>query len=431
MRRLRRKQGGSDIWPGFVDALSSLLLVIIFLLVVFMLAQFYLSQALSGREEKLDQLTRQLNELTELLNLERAGSEELRVTLDRVSSDLERSTAERDSLAARVSAADQRITALEQALNEAAESQRTTEAERARIASALESAEADKRSLTDRMAELEERLRILDERLAASEQTADDRALALQSAGDRLADADRTIEAQSSSLMAALDRVDRQTVRAESAESRADAAESRLTDMAAQLERLNQELARLSALLDESRERSEEQKAVIADLGQKLNQALAAKVEELARYRSEFFGRLREVLGGREDIQIVGDRFVFQSEVLFDSGASEISPAGRTQLARLGDALNQIAGEIPDDINWVLQVDGHTDVRPISTAAFASNWELSAARAISVVKFLISQGVPPWRLAAAGYGEFHPIDTAETGDAYRRNRRIELKLTNK
>lgn len=424
MRRYRRKQGGSDIWPGFVDALSSLLLVIIFLLVVFMLAQFYLSQALSGREEKLDQLTRQLNEITELLNLERAGADELRTTLDRVSSDLERSTAERDSLAARVSEADQRITALEQALNEAAQTQQATEAERARIATALESAETDKRNLNERLAELEERLRILDERLVASEQTADQRALALQSAGDQLADAKSAIEAQASSVDAALDRADRQ-------KQRADAAEARVADMAAQLERLNQELARLAGLLDESRKRSEEQQATIADLGRQLNQALAAKVEELARYRSEFFGRLREVLGGRDDIQIVGDRFVFQSEVLFDSGSADVTGPGRAQLARLAEALNQIAGEIPEDINWVLQVDGHTDIRPISTPAFASNWELSAARAISVVKFLISQGVPPWRLSAAGYGEFHPIDTAETQEAYRRNRRIELKLTNK
>ena len=258
----------------------------------------------------------------------------------------------------------------------------------------------------------------------ASEQTADQRALALQSAGDQLADAKSAIEAQASSVDAALDRADRQ-------KQRADAAEARVADMAAQLERLNQELARLSGLLDESRKRSEEQQATIADLGRQLNQALAAKVEELARYRSEFFGRLREVLGGRDDIQIVGDRFVFQSEVLFDSGSADVTGPGRAQLARLADALNQIAGEIPEDINWVLQVDGHTDIRPISTPAFASNWELSAARAISVVKFLISQGVPPWRLSAAGYGEFHPIDTAETQEAYRRNRRIELKLTNK
>src|SRR3546814_2610225 len=164
-------------------------------------------------------------------------------------------------------------------------------------------------------------------------------------------------------------------------------------------------------------------------LGKRLNVALASKVQELARYRSEFFGRLREILGSREDIRIVGDRFVFQSEILFASGSATIEQDGRPQLARLAGTLKEIAADIPDDIDWVLRVDGHTDRRPIDTLAFPSNWELSTARAVSVVKFLIEQGIPPARLVAAGFGEFQPLDTGNDEIAYRRNRRIEFKLT--
>ena len=155
--------------------------------------------------------------------------------------------------------------------------------------------------------------------------------------------------------------------------------------------------------------------------------ALVNKVEELARYRSEFFGKLREALAGQRDVQIVGDRFVFQSEVLFPSGSAQLQPAGEKQLADVGQRLMEIASKIPPNINWVLQVDGHTDNHPINTRAFPSNWELSAARAIAVVKFLNSQGIPNNRLAAAGYSEYQPLSLMDTA----RNRRIELKLTNR
>jgi chemotaxis protein MotB len=172
-----------------------------------------------------------------------------------------------------------------------------------------------------------------------------------------------------------------------------------------------------------------EQSAMIADLGARLNLALAAEVEELSRFRSDFFGRLRTVLGDRDEVRIVGDRFVFQSEVLFGTGEAEIGAEGARQLAQLADTLIAIADEIPDELPWVLQVDGHTDRRPISTARFPSNWELSAARAISVAQFLVSQGIPPDRVAARGFAQFQPLDPADTLEAYRRNRRIEIKLT--
>jgi chemotaxis protein MotB len=196
-----------------------------------------------------------------------------------------------------------------------------------------------------------------------------------------------------------------------------------------QITRLREDLSHLQSLLDAAEEKDRKSEATIKDLGRKLNRALARKVEELARYRSEFFGRLKEVLGERRDIEVVGDRFVFQSEVLFESGSAELGLAGEEQMRRLAQTLVEIAAEIPPEINWVLRVDGHTDSRPINTAQFASNWELSTARAISVVRFLTEHGVPARRLAATGFAEFQPLDPRQDEIGFRRNRRIELKLT--
>ena len=196
-----------------------------------------------------------------------------------------------------------------------------------------------------------------------------------------------------------------------------------------QISALRRQLAALEEALDASEKRDKESQGRIADLGQRLNVALAQRVQELSRYRSEFFGRLRAILGNRPDIRIVGDRFVFQSEVFFDTGQALLLPEGRAELDKLATALIDLDKQIPSEIAWVLRVDGHTDVRPINSPQFKSNWELSSARAISVVQYLVSLGVPAQRLVAAGFAEFQPLDTATTEEAYKRNRRIELKLT--
>ncbi len=196
-----------------------------------------------------------------------------------------------------------------------------------------------------------------------------------------------------------------------------------------QIGALRRQLAALEDALDASEKKGRESQARVADLGSRLNVALAQRVQELSRYRSDFFGRLREILGNRADIRVVGDRFVFQSEVLFDSGQAVLNAVGNTELDQLANALLELEKQIPPEIAWVLRVDGHTDVRPIASAQFPSNWALSAARAISVVQYLISKGVSPQRLVAAGFGEFQPLDDAKNDDAYKRNRRIELKLT--
>jgi chemotaxis protein MotB len=196
-----------------------------------------------------------------------------------------------------------------------------------------------------------------------------------------------------------------------------------------QINALRVQLASLEQSLEVEQQKVEEQQVTITDLGSKLNMALAGKVEELSRFRSEFFGRLRQLLGDRPDVQIVGDRFVFQSEVLFPTASADIEPGGRDELRKLADSLRVISAEIPSDLPWVLQINGHTDRRPISTPEFPSNWELSTARAINVGKFLIGEGIPPERIAVAGFANFQPLDDRRDEIAYRRNRRIEIKLT--
>jgi len=324
-RRARRRT--LDIWPGFVDALATLLMVIIFVLLVFVLAQYFLGIALSGSERTNSRLSRELAALSEQLSLEKKANDDLHGDLSRLSVQLTANAAERDSLAHDVAA----LSALK--------------------------------------AELEAKLGV-----AAHD-----------------AEAERALLSQ-------------------------------------QIEALQQQLAKVAAALDVSDKQVADQKVQIADLGAKLNIALANKVEELKRYRSEFFGKLRQVLGNRPGIRVEGDRFVFQSELLFDTGSAEMGMDGIEQIRRLAATVKQLDKEIPKDIAWVLRVDGHTDRRPINTPRYPSNWELSTARAMAVVRTLVANGIAPDHLAAAGFGEFQPLDAGEGDAAYARNRRIEIRL---
>ena len=197
-----------------------------------------------------------------------------------------------------------------------------------------------------------------------------------------------------------------------------------------QIAALRRQLSAIEQALNAAENKDKESQTQITELGQRLNLALAARVNELKRYQSDFFGKLREILGNRSDVRVVGDRFVLQSEVFFDTGKADLKPEGRLELEKVAGALLELEKQIPTDIAWVLRVDGHTDVRPIAAGGvFKSNWDLSAARAISVVQYLVGKGVSPQRLVAAGFGEFQPIDSGKTEDAYKRNRRIEFKLT--
>ena len=411
----RGRQRSVNIWPGFVDALSTLLLVVIFVLMVFMVAQYFLSTALSGRDAALERLQRQVAELGELLALERAESFRLQSDFNEISEELNTSLNARETLSGEVSSLTEERDQLRNQLSRLAGerddlSSRLDQAvsSSSQVSGELEDAyktiEADKEKIEAQLAEL-----------AILKSLRDDlRAQLAASKGD-LALAEAEKEGLSTQLS-------EQVALTEEAQVQAEL-------LNRQILALRQQLAQLSEALDRTEARNKEQEVQIADLGRRLNVALATKVQELARYRSEFFGRLRQVLGDRPDIQVVGDRFVFQSEILFETGSAALGSGGRVQMARLANTLNEISRKIPDEIDWVLRVDGHTDRRPISTAEFPSNWELSTARAISVVRFLIGEGVPARRLAATGFGEFQPIDTGNDEVALRRNRRIELKFT--
>jgi len=414
------RRSSIDIWPGFVDALAQLLMVIIFILLVFTAGQFYLSEVLSGRDEALQQLQQQVNELGDLLALERRAKEDLRVSSADLSAQLASSQAERDRLTGQLLDADAVVSVdkekIELQLREIESLRRDVDALKtvradleAKIAGlAQQQVPKELGALRDRTKELEARLAAEQERTSLAQKEIDARDVRLREVGSRADRAEQGLAAEKEISRNALARVDQ---------------------LNAQLTALREQLSRIAAALDVSEAKVKEQQGQIVELGKRLNLALVNKVEELARYRSEFFGRLREVLDDRPDIRIAGDRFVFQSEVLFAPGSAELGDEAKQELTPVIAALKEIAAKIPPDINWILRVDGHTDHRPISNPQFPSNWELSTARALSVVRFAIDQGIPAARLAAAGFADKQPIDPRSVEDAYRRNRRIELKLT--
>jgi chemotaxis protein MotB len=420
----RRNRTASNIWPGFVDALATLLMVIIFLLMIFVVAQFYLNDALIGRDRALERLNRQISELAELLSLERRASLDLRGNVAQISAELQSSLSERDELSIQLSAllgVSEQLKAAEERNAEFAARKTRLDTDRRALANELEEVYTSLESANEAIAVGKEKILLQLRELAALQQDI----VAMRALREELAK-----------------RIEEQFRRAESAEGAARtsarsfsdeqkisaAAKAQVALLNRQLAAIRRQIAALNEALEASESQDKAQRIEIASLGQRLNAALARKVQDLARYRSEFFGRLREVLGDRRDIQVVGDRFVFQSEVPFASGSDHLEAGGMAQLAALAQTLKEIAAGIPANINWVLRVDGHTDRVPISTSQFPSNWELSTARAISVVKYLISQGIPPSRLAASGFGEFQPLDPRDDEIAYRRNRRIELKL---
>ena len=432
----RGSQRAINIWPGFVDALATLLLVVIFVLMVSMVAQYFQSIALSGRDEALVRLQRDIAELGELLALERSANAELRIDVSQLSSELQSSLTTRESLASQ-------LAALTETRDEIEAQLKSSKAESAQVSKELEDAykvvEADKEKIEVQLAQLAMLQQLRDDltrQLTAAEQES-------VKVSKELEDAYKVIEADKEKIQAQLqdlailqslrDDLMAKLAKVESAGAEqmklTDEAQQRVLLLNRQIKALRDQLANLAAILETTEAANKDKEVQIADLGRRLNVALATKVQELARYRSEFFGRLREILGKRQDVRIVGDRFVFQSEVLFESGSAELGEPGQVQLAQLATALREIAAKIPKDLAWILRVDGHTDRAPIHTPEFPTNWELSTARAMSVVNFLISQGIPPEHLAATGFGEFQPLDTITSDAAFRRNRRIELKLT--
>ena len=393
----RSRHRGVEAWPGYVDVLSTLLMVIVFVLMIFVIGQMFLSQALSGRDEALAKLNRQIAEMADILSLRTEETTALKSQVDQLSGALTKSTAERDELKNQLVVVIGERDAL-QAQEKDLQKQLQAASDKLAAQSAL-TAEAQKK--------LEESYKAIEADKEKINALVTDVA-ALESLRDELMKKIGNYETEKEDLNAE--------------------AQKRVELLNQQILALRQQLADITKALDIAETKSRDQGVQIAELGKRLNSALASKVQELARYRSEFFGRLREILGNRQDIQIVGDRFVFQSEIFFESGSADIGAQGRDQLDVLATTLILLLPEIPKDLDWVLRIDGHTDDRPINSPQFPSNWELSTARAVSVLKYLASRGIPADRLAAAGFGEFRPIDTSGTEEGRRKNRRIEIKF---
>jgi chemotaxis protein MotB len=335
-----RRDNGMNYWPGFVDALSTLVLGIIFLLTIFVVVQFYLQQEVAGKDTALTQLNAQIAQLTQLLSLEKTGKSDLEQQLAQVRATLATTQSDRDKY---------------KGLSEAAGAGQV--AAQGKVGALSTALDSQKKLSARALAQVE----VLNQQIAA----------------------------------------------------------------------LRRQLSALDQALDISEKKAKDSQTKLSQLGQRLNLALAERVKELSRYRSDFFGKLREILGNRPDVRIEGDRFVLQSELFFDTGKADLKPEAQAELDKVATALLGLEKQIPSNIPWVLRVDGHTDSRPITGGQFKSNWDLSAARAISVVRYLIDKGVAPKRLVAAGFGEFQPVALGNTEEDYRRNRRIEFKLTEK
>ena len=535
----------ASIWPGFVDAMTGLLLVLMFVLTIFMVVQFVLRETISGQESELDALGSEVAALAQALGLEQRRSADLTTRLgelDATLGDAQDQIAqqealilslrgERDAGLAALDAAQTRITAFEaqvaallserdtalntvatleeeqgrllseqEALNLAlaqARSEIDAGTEAARLAAARREAlealiadlQAEQDAAQQQVQALSGQVTELESQLTEEEAARLAEAAAAEALRERLQNADSELTAMTLAL-------EQQRVRAEETLTLLAAAEAARDDLQAQLgsrmteaereeallaqaERrlaeeqeksteaqraqalLNQQVAalrtqlgQLQAILDDSKAREAAASIQVQSLGSDLNAALAraaaeerrrrqreeaerqrleAEAQDLQKYRSEFFGRLRDLLGTQPGVQVVGDRFVFASEVLFPPGSATLSQAGQGEVAKVASILQTVADDIPEGIDWVIQVNGHTDNVPLSgQGEFADNWELSQARALSVVRYMSgSLGIPPNRLSANGFGEYNPVNTADTDEARAQNRRIELKFTEK
>ena len=350
----RRTRSTINVWPGYVDALSALLMLIIFMLMIYVVSQLYLSQALSSKDSELARLNSRLQEISRLLGLEQDQNQ----AMERAMADLQAAYGETLALNDELSqtAEEERKGRLAQKFNAEAQSQKVERLEE---------------TLQQRQADL------------AEEQN--------------LSQSQKVIIAQ----------------------------------LSRQINALQDQLSQISTALKLQENLTAEKEAELKEVGKRLNTLLAERVNQLERYQSEFFGRLREILQNNENIRVVGDRFLLPSELLFASGSASLGQSGKRELDKLAGVLLDVVSEIPEDIDWILRIDGHTDRIPINTAEFPSNWELSTARAVSVVRYLASKGVPERRMAAAGFGEFFPVATGNSPEALQRNRRIEVKLTDR
>jgi chemotaxis protein MotB len=413
-----------SVWAGYVDALSALIMVVIFVLLIFMMAHFLLSGILSGQENELAILNRRINDLAELLGLEKQQNEALKTEMTDLSGMISNLTNENEALSAQVleyteqSKVDRLkiknqllvVSSLQEDIVALRRVRRELEQQVGVLASALKKTKIMAGAMRDRSKSLEARLADEEERTLLAQKEVEKRDIRIQA-------------------LVALVGEQKEALEKERELSADVSAEVALLNQ--QIRNLRRQLEEISHALEVAETEKKAKEVKIKELGKRLNIVLARRVHKLERYRSEFFGRLREFLGDNPRLRIEGDRFILQAELLFDSGSEKLGGDGKQHLLTLAATLRQLSKKIPEDIDWILRIDGHTDRIPIRNEHFASNWELSIARALSVVKFLGDNGIPQYRMAATGFSKFHPIDPADTPEAYQKNRRIEIKLTSR
>jgi chemotaxis protein MotB len=444
-RRGSGQRFSANIWPGFVDAMTALLLVLMFVLTIFMVVQSVLRETITTQDAELSSLSAQISGLADALSLERAKVGELQTAL-------EGSEQARETQSQLVASLTSQIAAQAAALGKANDQISDFEARLAALVNQKQASDAEIEALRDKLLSSEDEVKAMTLALEQARQEAED-TLTL------LAAAQAAKEGLEASAQVQLTEAEKQAALLALAQSELAKQETASAEAARKVALLNEQvaalrgqLASLQAVLDEAADRDEQAKVQVDALGTQLNAALAqvaaeqraraqleeaeklraqAEAKDLERYRSEFFGRLSQLLAGREGVRVVGDRFVFSSEVLFDPGRASLAGEGRAQIASVVQILNDVAGEIPSELDWIIRVDGHTDDVPLSgLGEYADNWELSQARALSVVRFMMDDlGMDPKRLAPTGFGQYRPVAEGTSTEARAQNRRIELKLT--
>ena len=425
-----------NVWPGYVDALSALLMLIIFMLLIFTVAQIFLAETVSSRDAELDLLNDKLSEISDALQVQRNTNEALSEKLSILRNQYTQGKYLQNALKEKIAELDKIITADKQTIS-------IQLSELAQLEHDLIALRQVRKDLEDDVASLASTLKSRDQNIEQLETELDNRLAQIGTLRDNSKSLQAKLASQENMTMLAQENIEKKEfliqdlvaivgegkVALSNEKKLSASAYADVKNLSAEIDALKDKLNSISSALRLEEQKTASQKTQMANLGERLNTLLAERVNELEQYRSDFFGRLRQVLVKSPDIRIEGDRFLLPSALFFASGSATLGEPGKQELNKLAQTLNQISVAIPSDINWILRVDGHTDQLPINTLRFPSNWELSAARAVAVVRYLAEQGIPPKRMTAAGFGEFHPVDLGQSEDAYQRNRRIELKLT--
>jgi len=399
----RRNRSSVNIWPGFVDALATVLLAFVFVLLIFVVAQLYLSTQLSDRNRALETLQAELAEMADALSMERSQRAQLEEQMSSIYAELHATLQQRDEAREALDLTREELAAAREKIAVSEEELRASLMEVAALQRDIAELRAERNALASDLSETQQQLGLARERT-------DEQAMRIEDLVAEVAERQRALDNE-------------QQLTAD--------ARARVESLRRQINALQEQISALAQALRIEEDTVAKQQTEIDTLVERLNVALAEEVQTLSTYRSEFFGRLREVLGDIDAIEIVGDRFRFQSELFFETASANVGPGGEARLEQVADILRRIGERIPAEIDWVLQVEGHTDKRAIRTPAFPSNWELSTARAQSIVYFLIDQGIAPSRLAAVGYGEYQPLAEGDDPNALAQNRRIELRLSNR